>query len=217
MPSNKIGRPRTGGITAALLQAGERVMVDEGFSALTVDGLAAEVGTTRPTLYRRFPSVAHLALEVIKNRFGTGTPVDTGSFSEDLLTVQREEIAMFASPLLRKNLPGLLEAARNDSRLSALYETQFISPRRANVAKILDTAGKRDEIEIDGLDIDYICDLLLGPVLARALLPVNALLNDGLARQTVETVLAVTGARTPQGSDITSTANRIVESSKCPK
>lgn len=195
MPSNKTGRPFTQGITEALLQAAERVMVDEGYSALTIDALAAEVGTTRPTFYRRFPSVAHLALEVIKNRYGTGSPVDTGSLYDDLLTVQREEVAMFAGPLLRKNLPGLLEAARNDRKLSELYEADFVGPRRKNIARLLDAAGRRSEIAVDVIDVEYVCDLLLGPILSRAMLPVAAPLDDRLARQTVETVLSVVGER----------------------
>lgn len=197
MPSNKTGRPFTQGITEALLQAAERVMVDEGYSALTIDALAAEVGTTRPTFYRRFPSIAHLALEVIKNRYGTGSPVDTGSLYDDLLTVQREEVAMFAGPILRKNLPGLLEAARNDTALGALYYTGFVGPRRANIARILDAASGRSEIAADAIDVDYICDLLLGPILSRSLLPVAAPLDDRLARQSVETVMIMIGARTP--------------------
>jgi AcrR family transcriptional regulator len=197
MPSNKTGRPFTQGITEALLQAAERVMVDEGYSALTIDALAAEVGTTRPTFYRRFPSIAHLALEVIKNRYGTGSPVDTGSLYEDLLTLQREEVAMFAGPILRKNLPGLLEAARNDTALGALYNTDFIGPRRANIARIIDAADRRSEIAADSIDVDYICDLLLGPILSRALLPVAAAIDDRLARQTVETAITEIGERTP--------------------
>lgn len=194
MSGNRIGRPLAGGITEALLQAAERIMANGGYSALTVDGLAAEVGTTRPTFYRRFPSVAHLALAVIKGRFGTGTSTDTGSLYDDLLIAQREEIAMFASPLLRKNLPGLLESARNDPELQALYEAEFVAPRRANIARIFAAANARDELENESIDIDYICDLLLGPILSRALLPVNAPLDDRLARSTVETVLTITGA-----------------------
>lgn len=192
-----MGRPLTGGISDALLQAAERIMVDRGFSALTVDGLVSEIGSTRPTFYRRFTSVADLALAVIRNRFGTGSPVDTGSLYTDLLTVQREEIAMFASPLLHKNLPGLLEAARTDEELNNLYEKEFINPRRSNVARIIDAAVGREEVEAGKVDIDYICDLLLGPVLSRALLPVNAPLDDQLARQTVETVLVTIAVRTP--------------------
>lgn len=195
MPSNKQGRPYTHGITEALLQAAERVMANDGYSALTIDALAAEVGTTRPTFYRRFPSVAHLALEVIKNRFGTGIPVQTGSLYDDLLTLQREEIAMFASPLLRKNLPGLLEAARNDSDLSTLYDAFFVGPRRANVARVIREAITSGEIEEHTVDIDYVCDQLVGPILSRALLPVSAPLDDRLARQTTETALIVIGAK----------------------
>ncbi|PPG52501.1 hypothetical protein C5C24_04665 [Rathayibacter sp. AY2B3] len=199
MPTNKSGRPYTQGVTEALLQAAERVMVNDGYSALTIDALAAEVGTTRPTFYRRFPSIAHLALAVIKSRFGTGAPVDTGSLYDDLLIVQREEIAMLAAPLLRKNLAGLLDATRADEDLSAAYEAEFVRPRRANVARIIDAAGRRNEIGVETVDIEYLCDLLLGPILSRALLPVGAPLDDRLARQTVETAILTLAARAPAG------------------
>ncbi|NWN87075.1 MAG: TetR/AcrR family transcriptional regulator [Micrococcaceae bacterium] len=170
-------------------------MEDEGFSALKVDGIVTEVGTTRPTFYRRFASVAHLALEIIKKKFGTGTPVDSGSLYQDLLTLQREEVAMFSNPILGKNFPGLLEAIRNDTSLSSLYETQFIRPRRENIARIMNAADKRNEIDVKVVDIDFICDLLLGPILARAFIPVGAPLNDNLAYQTVETVMIIIGAK----------------------
>lgn len=195
MPSNKTGRPYTQGITEALLQAAERVMVDHGYSALTIDALATEVGTTRPTFYRRFPSVAHLALEVIRNRFGTGSDVDTGSLYKDLLAVQRAEVAMFSSPLLRRNLPGLLAAVGESAELSELYERSFIGPRRENVARIVNAAGGRGEIDPSLVDIEYICDQLVGPILSRALLPVSAPLDDRLARQTADAALIVMGAR----------------------
>ncbi|MDR6866994.1 AcrR family transcriptional regulator [Microbacterium resistens] len=188
MQSNQIGRPYVPGITEALLHAAERIMVSEGFSALTVDRLVTEIGSTRPTFYRRFPNIAHLALEVVRKRFGTGTPVDTGSLAEDLLILQREEIAMFASPLLRNNLPGLLDAARTDASVRTLYETEFIGPRRANVARVIAAGVERGEVpEVD--DIDYVCDLLFGPVIVRALLPVGAALDDRLARETRDSAM----------------------------
>ncbi|AZZ56017.1 TetR/AcrR family transcriptional regulator [Rathayibacter iranicus] len=199
MPSNKPGRPYATGIAEALLQAAERVMVDKGYSALTVDALAAEVGTTRPTFYRRFPSVAHLALAVIKNRFGTGTPPDTGSLYNDLLALQRQEVAMLATPLLRKNLPGLLYAAHTDNEFSVLYEAEFVLPRRANVVHIIDAAGRRNEIGVEILDVDYVCDLLLGPIFLRALPSARAPLDDRFARQTVETAICTLAGHASAG------------------
>ena len=87
MPSRRSGRPYVPGITEALLQAAERVMANEGYAALTIDSLVSEVNTTRPTFYRRFPNIAHLALEVIRIRFGTGASIDSGSLHDDILLI----------------------------------------------------------------------------------------------------------------------------------
>lgn len=50
---------------------------------------------------------------------------------------------MFASPLMRKNLPGLLEAVRADEELAALYKTRFVVPRRKNVGRLISEAVDR--------------------------------------------------------------------------
>jgi AcrR family transcriptional regulator len=183
------GRPPTPGLSEALLQAAERIMVHEGFESLTVDRLVTEVGTTRPTFYRRFPSVAALAFDIIRQRFGTGTPVDTGSLQQDLLILQREDIAMFSSPLLQRNLPGLLLSMRVDPEIRDRYRNEFVEPRRANVRDLVLAAADRGEIPSDRIDIEYVCDLLLGPLLARTLLPLDGPLDDRLARATVQTVI----------------------------
>jgi AcrR family transcriptional regulator len=182
--SVKRGRPYDPEIGQELRSAAERVMVKEGFSGLTVDGLVSEAGTTRPTFYRRYRSVAHLAFDVIVNRYGTGSSVDTGSLADDLLQLQREEVEMFSDPLLRNNLPGLLESVRTDSYVRELYLEQFIKPRRAAVLRVVDAAITRGEIPESGFDIAWVCDLLLSPLLTRALLPIAGGLDDQLARRT---------------------------------
>ncbi|MFK4298873.1 AcrR family transcriptional regulator [Arthrobacter sp. GAS37] len=189
MTNNQTGRPFVPGITEALIQAAERIMVTDGFSGLSIDGLVTEVGTTRPTFYRRYPSIAHLAFEVIAARFGTGMPVDTGSLYGDLLKLQREDIAMFASPLVRNNLPGLLESVRTDPRVRDRYRDDFVGPRRANVARVIAAAVERGELADRNVDVDMVCDLLVGPILARTLLPVAVSADDRLARQTAQFVV----------------------------
>ncbi len=189
MTNNQTGRPFVPGITEALIQAAERIMVTEGFSGLSIDGLVTEVGTTRPTFYRRYPSIAHLAFEVIEARFGTGMQVDTGSLYGDLLKLQREDIAMFASPLVRNNLPGLLESVRTDPRVRDRYRDDFVGPRRANVARVIAAAVERGELADRSVDVDMVCDLLVGPILARTLLPLAVSADDRLARQTAQFVV----------------------------
>jgi AcrR family transcriptional regulator len=194
METTPVGRPPVSGLTEALLGAAERIMLTQGFSSLTVDALVTEVGTTRPTFYRRFSNTAHVALTVVRNTFGTGSTVDTGSLHDDLLTLQKEEVVMFSSPLLRNNLSGLLEAARSDDELLAAYGSEFIGPRRANVARVIAAAIDRGEVAADHVDIDFVCDLLLGPILARALMPSGAALDARLAEQTTKAVLLSIGA-----------------------
>lgn len=184
--ATKRGRPLSSDVSEALRKAAERIMQSSGYSSLTVDGLVAEVGTTRPTFYRRYRNVGHLAFDVIQHRFGVNEIEDTGSLSSDLLRLQRQEVAMFASPLLRNNLPGLLESIRVDESIRVLYLTQFIAPRRANVQAVLNRAVTRGEVKAEQIDLDWICDLLLSPLLTKALLPVGAGLTDELARRTAE-------------------------------
>ncbi|MBD8020232.1 MULTISPECIES: TetR-like C-terminal domain-containing protein [Brevibacterium] len=186
-------------ISQALFQAAERVMTTEGFSELTVDGLVNEVGTSRPAFYRRYRSIARLALDVILERYPDAPSSNTGSLRSDLLALQRNDVAMMTSPLLMHNLPALLEAMRTDEAIRRSYLDRFIAPRRRNVADVIAAAVGRGEIAEKDVDSEYICDLLFGPLLSRILLPTELPVTDVIARQTVATVLKELGvAKTGQ-------------------
>lgn len=164
-------------------------MTTDGFSELTVDGLVSEVGTSRPAFYRRYRSIARLALDVILERYPDAPSSNTGSLRSDLLALQRNDVAMMTSPLLMHNLPALLEAMRTDNTIRQSYLDRFIAPRRQNVANVIAAAVERGEIVEKNVDSEYICDLLFGPLLSRILLPTDLPVTDVTARQTVATVL----------------------------
>ncbi len=163
-------------------------MLNDGYGRLTVDGLVKEIGTTRPTFYRRYPNIAHLAYQVIINRFGTGTntEVDTGSLRNDLIQLQRQDVAMLSSPLMRKNLPGLLEEVRVDPVVRQLYGEKFLQPRRDNLGLVVERARARGENIRRDVDHEFLCDTLLGPLFVRMALPVRGRLDDHIARETAE-------------------------------
>jgi len=196
MSSRQVGRPLDPAIRESLVQVAERVMVTDGYSKLTVEALCSEIGTTRPAFYRRYRNIAHLAFDVIRRHFGAEPPQETGSLEGDLLALQLAEVAMFADPLMSKNLSGLLESVLGDPVLSETYASQFILPRRARVADVLEAAVARGEIS--GYDdVPFICDMLVGPILARSVLPGSGPVDDDLARSTTRAVLAMLGALTP--------------------
>lgn len=190
MDSKAPGRPFDHSITDALLQAAERAMVAEGFSALTVDRLVKEVGTTRPAFYRRYDGLPYLIFDVLKRKFNSEDFATSGSLRTDFLKLQREEVAMFSGPLLRNSLPGLLETVRTNPEIAELYQKQFIEPRRIHVRQAIDAAVDRGEIPKPKASLGFICDLLLGPVMARALLPGIGPLDDQLARDTAQVALS---------------------------
>ena len=64
---------------------------------------------------------------------------------------------------------------------------EFLAPRRRSTARALQRAVERGETR-PGVDTDWICDLLTGPLLMRALLPTGPI-DANLARLTVETAL----------------------------
>ncbi|WP_237223962.1 TetR-like C-terminal domain-containing protein [Rothia nasisuis] len=136
-----------------------------GFGRLTVKGLVNEVGTTPQTFYRRYASVALLALEVLLKRFGRVEDIDTGGLESDLLELQRNDVAMMTTTLIQKNLPGLFEGIRTDGVVRDIYRQKMISPRRKNVERVLDRAVGRGEVAALTVDAEYICDLLFGPLL----------------------------------------------------
>lgn len=183
------GRPRDPAISRALVRAAERQMEANGFHKLTVDGIVNEVGTTRQTFYRRYKSIALLALEVLLSRFDVEDDVDSGMLEADLLELQRNDVAMMTTPLIQKNLPGLFEDIRTDPEVRGLYFDRMIRPRRQNICMVIDRAAERGEVDRSNIDSEYICDLLFGPLLARILLPTNLPVDDRLARETVATVL----------------------------
>lgn len=189
MVSNGGGRRNDPAISQALFQAAERWMETDGFASLTVDGLVTEVGTSRPAFYRRYRSIGELAFQVITDRFGDNEPPASRALEADLLHMQRNEVAMMTSALMRQNLPSLLELIRQEEELRQLYLDRFILPRRSSVARVVSTARDRGEPVRDDVDLDYVCDLLIGPLLARLLLPTGLPVDDSLARRTVRSAL----------------------------
>ncbi|PWJ64244.1 TetR family transcriptional regulator [Rathayibacter iranicus NCPPB 2253 = VKM Ac-1602] len=164
-------------------------MESDGFDKLTVDGIVSEVGTTRQTFYRRYKSVSLLALEILLERFGRQEEIDTGNLSSDLLELLRTDVAMMTSPLIRKNLTGLLEDMRTDDEIRARYLKEVIYSRREVVSRVLERAKARGEITRDDTDSEYICDLMFGPALSRVVLQTGAPIDDRLARQIVASLM----------------------------
>jgi AcrR family transcriptional regulator len=89
--SGATSRRRGRELEDALLDAAWEELTEVGYGRFTFEGVAARAGTSRPVLYRRWPSRSDLAIAAIRRNRWThpvATP-DTGSVREDLVALLR--------------------------------------------------------------------------------------------------------------------------------
>lgn len=86
------GRPRSPEADRAIFAATRRLLQEVGYQRLTIEGVAAEAGVAKTTIYRRYPHKAELVLaEMSASAHEAPAPLpDTGSLRGDLLAVARQ-------------------------------------------------------------------------------------------------------------------------------
>jgi AcrR family transcriptional regulator len=167
----------------AVLQAVDDLLVEVGFAALTVEGIAARAGVAKQTIYRWWPSKVDILLEALADDLAQHlTPPDRGDLARDLRTHLRR-LAVF----LTRSDPGavlraLLGLAQHDAALAARLRDGCLADQRARDLLPLRRAAARGDLPA-GLDLDLALDRLIGPVYHRVLVtgaPVTPRITDAL-------------------------------------
>lgn len=143
------GRPRDRRIDGAVLRATVDLLEETGYSGLLVSAIAERAGTSKPAIYRRWPSKAHLVHEAV---FPIGASTDiprTGSLPEDLREMVRRTMGVLTTPAAKSALPGLVgEMAADPTLHSALLE-RFTDIIGGALGEWLQGAAARGEIRPD--------------------------------------------------------------------
>ncbi len=158
------GRPRSEEAHKAILDATLELLVEVGFSALTVEGVATRAGVGKATIYRRWPSKLPLVIEAFNQLPGL-EEVDTGNLVEDLKRMLRNYLQLFNSTPLATVLPSLAGERAHNPQLSELFDP-VIKHRRQPLIQVLERAVERGELPAD-LDLDLAADMIVGPVAVR--------------------------------------------------
>lgn len=190
---SRVGRPRDGRVDAALLEAAAQLITERGYGALTLQAVADAAGTSRPALYRRYSSRADLVVSVLIERYGLQPGgEDLGGIEAELLAIQQHQRELFNDPVLRRAVPGLLEELGRSPEVARRFQDQFLRPRRLSTATILQRATARGEIA-PGVDPEWVCDLITGPMLMRALVPALGPIDEEFVQCTVQAALDAVG------------------------
>jgi AcrR family transcriptional regulator len=155
------GRPRSEEAHQAILDATLELLVEVGFSALTVEGVASRAGVGKATIYRRWASKLPLVVEAFGQLPGF-EEIDTGSVGEDLKQMLRGYLQAFNTTPLATALPSLAGERAHNPELSELFDP-VSKQRRRPLVRALERGVSRGELPRD-LDLELAADLVVGPI-----------------------------------------------------
>jgi len=155
------GRPRSEEAHQAILDATLELLVEVGFSALTVEGVAQRAGVGKATIYRRWASKLPLVVEAFGQLPGFEA-VDSGRLEVDLKETLKAYLDVFNSTSLGAVFPSLAGERAHNPELSKLLEPVTRS-RREPFVRIFERARARGEIAKD-VDVDLAADMVVGPI-----------------------------------------------------
>ena len=179
------GRPRDQETRGRILSAARQVLERDGYEALSVDGLAELAGVAKTTLYRRWPSKAHLVIDLVADLQRRVDVEATGDIRHDLVTLVRGIAAALRAtgPAL---VADLVSSLHRDPEAAKGIQQLFASRRQAAIA-ILRDAQERGEVRGDS-DPEILVDQLAGPLYYRLLITGDPI-NQDYAHRLVDSVL----------------------------
>jgi AcrR family transcriptional regulator len=191
-PSPARGRPRSERARLAVLDAAADLLIRGGMGAATMEAIAARAGVSKATIYKWWPSRAHVALDSFFVTTKNTMAVTSGASLAEALTMQVGSLQrLFVDPATGSLMREMVALAQSDPDIRAALATRWLRPRRAVVEELLRVGIDRGEIRADA-DLPAAMDQLFGPLYYRLLFG-HELLSDGLAETLVQQVL--TGLR----------------------
>ena len=180
--TTEIGRPRDPRIDDAVLRATVGLIGKTGYADLSVDAIARRAGTSKPAIYRRWPSKAHLVHEAVFPLSDATELPDTGSLAGDVREMVRRTVAVLTSPAARAALPGLVGEMATDLTLHTALLQRFADILSRGLTARLDHAAARGEVR-PGVTAADLVEALAG-ITFLALLTRGAALDDAWVERT---------------------------------
>jgi len=163
------GRPRDPRIEQAALSATRELLVEVGYPRLTVAAVAGRAGTTKPALYRRWPSLPHLVYEAA---FPDELLADMrlgNDLRADLVSIVTGTRDAFLTPHAAAALPGLLAEFTSHPALHQALLARFAAGFTAfddRLREAVDAGEVRPGTQAEDLMRLMIGAVLLGVMLA---------------------------------------------------
>jgi AcrR family transcriptional regulator len=170
----------------AILNAADDLLVEVGYAAITIEGIAARAGVGKQTIYRWWGSKA----DVLMDNYATDAAEElavpeTGQIDQELRAYLRELADFLTQSPAGAVLTSLVGQAQHDRGMADAFRRDHLSAQLERERDMLRRGIERGQLPAS-LDVDKALAGLLGPVYYRVLVtgePVDAdFTNDLVAR-----------------------------------
>jgi AcrR family transcriptional regulator len=161
------GRPRSKEADRAILDAARDLLVEEGFTRLRLEHVAARAGVGKATIYRRWRSKEALALELV---LGLAAPhldiADVGDTRAELRAAAGNPIAAIIGTPWGRVIRAMLSQIAGNPAIGDPFRAAVVARRRAEVNRVIERGVARGDLRPDA-DASIATELLVGPVYFR--------------------------------------------------
>jgi AcrR family transcriptional regulator len=184
----QVGRPRSERSHRAILDTAARLLRERGYADITIEGIAAEAGVGKATIYRRWSSKASLYMDLYAELAAKIVPpADTGNLVTDLALLVRGAFKLYRETAAGLALAGIVAEAQSNAAVSTIVRNEFVPSRTHITLAILQRAAKRGDIRKD-IDLGLASEVVSAAVWFYVLVG-KAMLNDKEATRLVKTLV----------------------------
>ncbi|MGW7047995.1 TetR/AcrR family transcriptional regulator [Streptomyces avermitilis] len=141
------GRKRSEESRMAILVAAFELVDEVGYAGLTIEGIANRAGCGKQTIYRWWPSRAHVLLEALAVKADLYvTNADHGSYAADVRAFLEDTFRLGRQQRVVDVLRVLMAEAQINEEFGQLFRSAFLQRRRDALQVVLDRARTRGDL-----------------------------------------------------------------------
>ncbi|MFC9844815.1 TetR/AcrR family transcriptional regulator [Streptomyces sp. NPDC060223] len=202
--ASRTGRPRSAAADAAILAATRAVLVELGWSKLTLGDVATRAGVAKTTLYRRWAGKNELVVDAVAELFDELELPDRGSLAADIEGVVLQFAAILSRPEAKTALMAVVAESTRDEPLRERIRASIVDRQKCLVLEGRARAQLRGELppepdpESAARTVDLIFDMVAGAVVHRTLVSAEPADEEWVRGFTRVLLLGLAGAAEPE-------------------
>jgi AcrR family transcriptional regulator len=170
-----VSRKRGAALEDAILEAAFAELSEVGYTAFTVEGVAARAHTGKASIYRRWPTKQELVMDAMLARLPTPEQCGIVLHVDDSVTtvVALQGVARAIGSVITGPAGDVMRAIKceavGDPELAKLIDDRFQAPRRAAMLELLRRGVARGEVRPDAAT-EVVADVLPAVLSHRVIL-----------------------------------------------